>query len=539
MRTIVFGLIILLTFGVKAQNPEDFFENADAFFGSYCQDGRVDYEAVMSDASFVLLVGQLNNGEIPKEEEAREAYLINAYNLFVINKIVQAYPIDSPMDDASFFTGNTIVLAGEKMSLNHLENEILRKEYDEPRLHFVLVCGAVGCPPIVDFAYTPDDVSEQMEHQADIALNNPAFVYQNDDEKTIYLSEIFNWYTDDFGKNYTEVVQYINIYRGEKFNEDYKVKFYPYDWRLNIQPTVNKPLEHHAPALGVRPLQSEVNLQTFTAGSLLGKGKMDITLFNTLYTENENNWQGVHYSGYRATFVTHLLQYTIGVTKNKRFNIGLDVNFRSNGRSSDPSYGGIKQAFAYKNNDSTRVGVTSVGLRLKFQPFKSVTNFSLQSTLYAPTIKHPEGYSGPDEQNLSWADWNRITWWNQFFYSKTFASGKMQLFTELDFLFRFKIHESQIGALDIPVSVFLSYFPSKKITIYAMTQHVQRFANNYSSDPVITDWVSGADYTVSGLGFKYQILPNLNVELLYTKFWRSRNGGLGETFNLGIKYLTK
>ena len=541
MKKVLIGLMILLAYGAKAQNPTNFFEKADSFFNNYCRDGRVDYEGVKSDASFVLLIGQLNNGEIPTRSEEREAYLINAYNLFVINKVVKSYPIDSPMDDASFFTGKTELLAGEKISLNHLENGILREDYSDPRLHFALVCGAVGCPPIIDFAYTPKDLSKQLDRQADIALNNPKFVYENDEEKIIYLSEIFKWYTEDFGKNYSEVVKYINTFRESKFNEDYKVKFYSYDWSLNQQQReITKiPLdsEHDIST----HLEITTNLQTFTAGSLLGKGKMDITLFNTLYTENENNWQGNHITGYRSTFVTHLLQYTIGVTKNKRFNIGLDVNFRSNGRSTDPSYGGIKQAFTYKNNDSSRVGVTSVGLRLKFQPFKEVSNFSLQSTIYTPTIRHPEGFNNDDapEQNLMWADWNRITWWNQFFYSKTFASGKMQLFTEVDFLFRFKVHESQIGALDIPISVFLSYFPTKKITIYGMSQHVQRFANNYSNAAVVTDWVSGADYTVSGLGFKYQLLANLNVELLYTKFWRSRNGGLGETFNIGIKYLTK
>ena len=93
-------------------------------------------------------------------------------------------------------------------------------------------------------------------------------------------------------------------------------------------------------------------------------------------------------------------------------------------------------------------------------------------------------------------------WWNQFFYTKSF--GKFQVFAEFDMLFRFKIYEEQIGMLDLPMSAFFSYFPTNKITIYAMTQHVPRFTNDYNPD-ITTDWVIPSNYTASGLGFKYQI----------------------------------
>ena len=237
--------------------------------------------------------------------------------------------------------------------------------------------------------------------------------------------------------------------------------------------------------------------------------------------------------------MTHLLQVTYGITKNKRVNIGFDLTFRSSGFSTDSTFSGIGNAFTYENTPESRIGITSAGLRVKVQPFKHVADFTIQSTFSLPTIKHPEGfYTANSEDNLSWADWDRYTWWNQFFYAKTY--GDFQLFAEMDFLFRFKRNESQIGMLDLPASVFLSYFPTKRITLYAMTQHVQRYTNNIDPDnPIITDWVIPMNYTASGLGFKYQVLPNLNIELLYTNFWRGRNTGLGNTFNLGIKFLTK
>lgn len=529
MKTKLALLFLFPTIISFGQLP-DFFESANTFFSNYCSDGKVDYTAVQSDKLLPQLVTHIETEKIPSGKE--KAYLINVYNLLVINKISKQYPVSSPMDDAGFFTSKTEVIAGDKIALNDIENNLLRKQFNDPRLHFVLVCGAIGCPPIVNYAYLPELLDDQLTDQTKKALNNSSFVYQSDSESTIYLSEIFNWYSSDFGKNNSEIIAYINAFREEKFNTDYKTKFYTYNWSLNAQKIKeSKTLVQSPPSIND-------NIQLYNAGSLLGKGKMDITLFNTMYTEQKQNWLGQSFSGYRSTFVTHLLQYTIGVSKNRRINLGVDLNFRSSAKSSDSSFSSVKNAFAYKNNDSTRVGLTSVGLRVKLQPFKSVSNFSIQSTLYSPTIKHPEGLNHPTEQNLYWADWNRITWWNQLFYSKNF--GKFQLFTELDFLFRFKVHESQIGMLDIPGSVFLSYFPTDKITVYGMTQHVHRYTNNINpQDPVVTDWVVPANYTASGIGFKYQILSNLNIELLYTNFWRGRNTGLGNTFNLGLKFLTR
>jgi len=283
-----------------------------------------------------------------------------------------------------------------------------------------------------------------------------------------------------------------------------------------------------------KALQLRPNIQTFNAGTLLSKGQMDFTSFNSMYTETKSNWMGVDYSGFRGTFATSLFQWTIGIDKKRRFNVGLDLNLRANGRAaSDSSFSAVNRAFGFTNTDSTRFGLTSIGVRVKIQPFKEVSNFSIQSTLLAPVVQHSEG-----NESLFWADWNRITWWNQLYYSKAF--GKFQLFTELDFLFRFKTNKTQIVSLDTPISAFFSYFPTKKITIYVMSQHLHRFTNDIEpQNPIITDWIIPASYTTSGFGFKYQVSNSLNLELLYSNFWRSQNAGQGSTFNLGIKYITK
>ncbi len=573
------SFLIALFFAGTLAAQSDFFYRADAFMQTYTKDGRVNYNALREDpAELNWLVNYMANQ--PVKKATRKAYLINAYNILVINKLVK-HPtlVNNPLKINNFFDAKDATLNGQQVSLNQLENEMIRPVYNDPRVHFVLVCGGLGCPPIAGNAYMPNTLEMQLDKQTKIALNNDDFVSENADKKTIQLSKIFEWYQSDFGASEAAVINYINGYRETPFNTKFKTRYYAYDWSINkgdftiekVMPKAdaaaeelnttanevtdtatekpqtdinNQPIADTATTEEVWDdiitVQNDIpNLQTFTAGSLLGRGKFDFTLFNTLYTETSNNWLGETFTGYRATFVTHLAQITYGITKSKRINVGLDLNFTSSGRSSFTDFSEVSRAFNYQNNDSTRVGLSSVGLRLKIQPFANVGNFSIQSTLSLPTIKHPEGFNDPEGlNNLYWSTWDRVTWWNQFFLDKTF--GKFQLFTEFDLLFRFKRFDSQIGMLDLPASVFFSYFPTSKITVYGMTQHVARFTNNINpQDPIVTDWVIPMNYTASGVGVKYQILSNLNVEVLYTNFWRGKNSGLGETFNIGIKYLTK
>ena len=574
MRIKLFILTLTLSFFGFGQSQMEFFNRADVFFKMYTKDGRVNYNALRDNpADLKWLVDYIATETIDKRTE--KAYLINVYNILVINQLVN-HPklVDSPLKISGFFDNKSVMVEGRTVSLNDIENQMIRPVYKDPRVHFVLVCAGLGCPPIASYAYRPEKLDLQMDHQTKLAMNNDAFVYSVADKKSVYISQIFEWYQVDFGSSAKDAVTYINTYREEPFDPKFKVKYYEYDWSLNNGDFEIIPVElPDTPELpkkdGVYQVQTNdgnqaevkeieevpetttekdiiefiaptgVDLQTFTAGSLLGKGKYDFTLFNTVYTQNKDVWQGQTGSGYRSTFVTHLIQVTYGITKSKRINLGVDLNIRNSGLSADSTYGGLATAFKYTNNDTTRFGLTSVGLRLKVQPFKTVSNFSIQSTLNIPTIRDPEGFTDPlGLDSRYWADWDRITWWNQLFLDKTF--GNFQLFTELDFLFRFKRYDSQIGMLDMPASVFLSYFPTNKVTVYAMTQHVARFTNNINGhDPIVTDWVIPMNYTASGLGFKYQIKSNFNIELLYTNFWRGNNSGLGETFNIGIKYLTR
>ena len=149
----------------------------------------------------------------------------------VIDGIVKNYPIKSPLDKPGFFDKNKNEIGATHITLNDIENKLLRKNFPkDPRFHFVLVCGGLGCPPIINAAYLPSTLDAQLEKQTKLALNDNRFIRIN--KNKVAISQIFEWYKSDFEHD-GKVMDFINKYRSEQLPENAKISFYPYDWTLN------------------------------------------------------------------------------------------------------------------------------------------------------------------------------------------------------------------------------------------------------------------------------------------------------------------
>ena len=94
----------------------------------------------------------------------------------------------------------------------------------------MLVCAGLGCPPIINEAYTPAKLKSQLQRQTTIAVNNPNFIKVNGNK--VQISQIFEWYKEDFVRKGTEI-DFLNIYRKEPISSDAKLSYYLYDWTLN------------------------------------------------------------------------------------------------------------------------------------------------------------------------------------------------------------------------------------------------------------------------------------------------------------------
>lgn len=238
MRTsiLLFSLILLTvtSYADPIKNTADFFTSADQFFKTYVVNGNIKYAQLKKDRSdlspLIDFIGQTAVKDV--ETYRRKAYLINCYNLIVINAVLENYPIKKIKDTNKFFKKDKYKIGKEMVTLDHLEYKIIFKEYKDPRLHFVLVCAAKGCPPIPNFAYTPGDLTAQINKQCQLALDNPRFLYfeEKDNMVTTRLSPIFKWYKNDF---FPSITEFINAHRSEKIPVDSTLDYYEYDWSLN------------------------------------------------------------------------------------------------------------------------------------------------------------------------------------------------------------------------------------------------------------------------------------------------------------------
>ena len=228
--------IVSLILGMLS-SISSFTENADALFSARVAEGRVDYKAIKQDRNRMdSLYRQIGAISLEDASEAeKKAFYINAYNIITIYQVVKHYPVKSPQDIAGFFDQQKHTVAGELLTLNELEKEKLLTPYQDPRVHFVLVCAAASCPPLADFAYRADQLDKQLDQKTRQALNDDQFIRVMKDRKKVELSKIFEWYQDDFLKKAASPLAYINQYRDEKISTSYDVGYYEYDWTLNQQ----------------------------------------------------------------------------------------------------------------------------------------------------------------------------------------------------------------------------------------------------------------------------------------------------------------
>ena len=236
MKKTILILSILFSAIGFSQDTSVFFEKMDSFLMNNVKDGKVAYDKIHKNQdnlnALLSIAESISVSETTKN--SYQAFWINAYNLAVIKGVIDAYPTNSPLDNDGFFDKTKYSLAGQKITLNDIENKLLRAKFKDARFHFVLVCGAVGCPPLINNAYVPDILDSQLERQTKLALNGD-FLKIDTKKKVIQASEILKWYKEDFTMNGKTELDFINSYRDEHIPNNYKLIYFTYNWNLNKQ----------------------------------------------------------------------------------------------------------------------------------------------------------------------------------------------------------------------------------------------------------------------------------------------------------------
>ena len=146
-------------------------------------------------------------------------------------------------DGLEFFDVKEHILAGRTMSLNHIEHELIRKLFEEPRIHVALVCAARSCPAIRAEAYTGPRLDAQLADQSYLFVNDRRYVAVDAATGELLLSPILNWYGKDW-KGEGGYLQWILERTADQevraaletsLTQEPQIRWNEYDWSLNSQ----------------------------------------------------------------------------------------------------------------------------------------------------------------------------------------------------------------------------------------------------------------------------------------------------------------
>lgn len=236
-RISVFLFLLPFTYlPVMGQDINAFYDAVDEFMAAHVDEsGLVDYAAAKENPgalnSLVDMITTLDREALSADDE--KAYLINAYNVLVIKNVVDNYPTNSPLEVAGFFDRTKYVVSGTSYSLNELEKGDLFNAYPDARLHFVLVCAAIGCPELITEAYRGETLDNLLDVRTRAVLNSDKHVNTDTASKKHNVSELFTWYKKDFTEGGTDVIGYINQFRDTPLDSDFKLGTITYNWQLN------------------------------------------------------------------------------------------------------------------------------------------------------------------------------------------------------------------------------------------------------------------------------------------------------------------
>jgi len=209
--------------------------------------GGVDYAGLKANPD-TLLAYNASLADAPFDEMGRNeklALLINAYNSFTLELIIEwldegidsirDIPAEKRWDDVRWQVG------GNTWSLNQIEHQEIRPKFIEPDIHWVLVCAAVGCPPLRREPYTSDQVDEQLRDQARIIHADGSRWFQLDRAAgVVHLTPLYNWYGGDFEQVAESVLHYAAMYaenlaQALEAGDEPRITWLNYDWALNNQ----------------------------------------------------------------------------------------------------------------------------------------------------------------------------------------------------------------------------------------------------------------------------------------------------------------
>jgi hypothetical protein len=234
MKKILLSLIILLTFSQGYAQISIF---NDLLQKHVTKDGIVDYKSFKNnEAKLDSYISYLEKTSPEKSwsKNKQKAFWINAYNAYTIKIILKNYPLKSIMDIKE--EGKTAwkipfaKVGNITYTLDHIEHQILRKEFSDPKIHVGVNCASGSCPKLGNNAFTEQNIETELTRLMKDFVND---VSRNKiTKKKVQISSIFDWFKGDFTKK-GSVIEFLNKYSDIEISPKAKISFLKYDWTLN------------------------------------------------------------------------------------------------------------------------------------------------------------------------------------------------------------------------------------------------------------------------------------------------------------------
>ncbi|MEO0867521.1 MAG: DUF547 domain-containing protein [Cyanobacteria bacterium J06642_11] len=231
----------------------------DDVLGTYVDDeGWVNYQDLQQSRqpldTFNKGIAAVDNATLSGWSEAEQiAFWINAYNSLTLKSIVDQTPLKASIKDITgVWRLRKHPINQTEKTLNEIEHDVLRVDFDEPRLHAAIVCAAISCPPLRNEAFTGEQLDTQLDEQVEQWLARPDGLKIDKAAGEVKVSKIFSWFGGDWVPSYgvdsgftgskeeRAVLNFISNYVSDEDRAyleagDYKVSYFDYDWSLNKQ----------------------------------------------------------------------------------------------------------------------------------------------------------------------------------------------------------------------------------------------------------------------------------------------------------------
>ncbi len=211
-----------------------------------------DYSGIAKEVSdpssnFSAALQALSNIQPPllHGDDTEKAFWINAYNFGAMKLAAEHYPVPSIIDpkiSADDPWGvNAVQIGSNGYTLQQIENAILLKKFDDPRIAFAISCAAVSCPDRSDSIFSGEQIDSQLDALCRGLFANPTKGLKIDrDRKIVTTSWILKADQRLFGGNDQGVLEFVGRYTTADIRSwinananELTVEYFEHDWGLN------------------------------------------------------------------------------------------------------------------------------------------------------------------------------------------------------------------------------------------------------------------------------------------------------------------